>query len=53
MKKVDMSSEAVARRLRQASDLRDLGIALMRAKRRADDKAHHAPAHKDKTERQT
>ncbi|HBR56053.1 MAG TPA: hypothetical protein DEA22_01045 [Blastocatellia bacterium] len=31
MKKVDMSSEAITRRLRQASELRDLCLALQKA----------------------
>ena len=33
-----MSSKAVARRLRQASDLRDLSLSLMKAKRLHDEK---------------
>lgn len=32
MKKIDMSSEAITRRLRQASELRDLSLSLMRSK---------------------
>jgi hypothetical protein len=33
MKQIDMSSEAVTRRLRQASELRDLCLSLMKAKK--------------------
>ena len=32
MKEVDMSSEAITRRLRMASQLRDLSLSLMKAK---------------------
>ena len=32
MKEIDMSSEAITRRLRQASELRDLSLSLMNAK---------------------
>ena len=32
MKKIDMSSEAIARRLRQTDQLRKLSLALMKAK---------------------
>ncbi|HEX2639241.1 MAG TPA: hypothetical protein VHL50_01660 [Pyrinomonadaceae bacterium] len=38
MKEVDMSSEAITRRLRQASQLRDLSLSLMKAKRAHDAK---------------
>jgi len=39
MKKVDMSSEAITRRLRQTDQLRELSLSLMKAKRLADEKA--------------
>ena len=38
MKEVDMSSEAITRRLRQASQLRDLSLSLMKAKKAHDEK---------------
>lgn len=38
MKQVDMSPEAVARRLRQAGESRELSIALMKAKKMRDQK---------------
>ena len=38
MKQVDMSSAAITRRLRQASELRDLSLSLMKAKRAHDEK---------------
>lgn len=34
-----MSSDAVTRRLRRSSDLRDLCVALMKAKKSSDEKA--------------
>lgn len=36
MKQIDMSSEAVTRRLRRSSDLRDLCVSLRNAKRLTD-----------------
>jgi hypothetical protein len=36
MKKVDMSSEAITRRLRQVDPLRDLCLSLMKAKKESD-----------------
>ncbi len=39
MKKVDMSSEAITRRLRQVDQLRELSLSLMRAKKESDEKA--------------
>ncbi|MGH9947158.1 MAG: hypothetical protein ACRD6X_08170 [Pyrinomonadaceae bacterium] len=38
MKKVDMSSKSVTRRLRQSSDLRELSIALMKARKSHNEK---------------
>ncbi len=39
MKKVDMSSEAITRRLRQTDELRELSLSLMKAKKTSDAKA--------------
>lgn len=39
MKKVDMSSEAITRRLRQTDQLRELSLSLMKAKKISDEKA--------------
>jgi len=39
MKKVDMSSEAITRRLRQVDQLRELSLSLMEAKKVSDEKA--------------
>ncbi len=39
MKKVDMSSEAITRRLRQVDQLRELSLSLMKAKKISDEKA--------------
>lgn len=39
MKKVDMSSEAIVRRLRQVDQLRELSLSLMKAKKISDEKA--------------
>ena len=39
MKKVDMSSEAITRRLRRVDQLRELSLSLMKAKRLSDEKA--------------
>lgn len=38
MKKVDMSSEAITRRLRQVDQLRELSLSLMKAKKESDEK---------------
>ncbi len=38
MKKVDMSSEAITRRLRQTDQLRELSLSLMKAKKESDEK---------------
>jgi hypothetical protein len=42
MKKVDMSSEAISRRLRQVDQLRELSLSLMKAKKVSDEKAELA-----------
>ncbi len=39
MKKVDMSSEAITRRLRQVDQLRELSLSLMKAKKDSDAKS--------------
>ncbi len=39
MKKVDMSGEAITRRLRQVDQLRELSLSLMKAKKISDEKA--------------
>ena len=39
MKKVDMSEEAVLRRLRTVDRLRELSLSLMKAKKESDEKA--------------
>lgn len=41
MKQVDMSSEAITRRLRQASQLRDLSLSLMKGKKAHDLRAEN------------
>ena len=38
MKKIDMSSEAISRRLRQTDQLRELSLSLMKAKKVSDEK---------------
>ena len=44
MKKVDMSSEAITRRLRQVDQLRELSLSLMRAKKESDEKSEKSRA---------
>jgi hypothetical protein len=44
MKKVDMSDEAITRRLRQVDQLRELCLSLMKAKRDSDEKAEQNKA---------
>ena len=39
MKKIDMSSEAITRRLKQVDQLRELSLSLMKAKKDSDEKA--------------
>lgn len=39
MKKVDMSEEAILRRLRTVDRLRELSLSLMKAKKLSDEKA--------------
>ena len=47
MKHVDMSSAAITRRPRQASQLRDLSLSLMKAKKAHDEKLAAAKAAED------
>jgi hypothetical protein len=51
MKKVDMSSEAITRRLRRVDQLRELSLSLMKAKKASDEKAKEksAPPKRDET----
>jgi hypothetical protein len=42
MKKIDMSSEAITRRLKQVDQLRELSLSLMKAKKVSDEKAESA-----------
>jgi hypothetical protein len=42
MKKIDMSSEAITRRLRQTDQLRELSLSLMKAKKISDEKKKKA-----------
>ena len=42
MKKVDMSSEAITRRLRRTDQLRELSLSLMKAKKESDAKKKQA-----------
>jgi len=44
MKKIDMSDQAITRRLRQADQLRELSLSLMKVKRLSD--ANKADANK-------
>ena len=39
MKKIDMSSEAITRRLKQVDQLRELCLSLMKAKKVSDEKS--------------
>lgn len=42
MKKVDMSDEAITRRLKQTDQLRELSLSLMEAKKESDEKKKQA-----------
>ncbi len=42
MKKIDMSSEAITRRLRQTDQLRELSLSLINAKKISDEKKKRA-----------
>ena len=42
MKKVDMSSEAITRRLQQTDQLRELSLSLIKAKKESDEKKKQA-----------
>lgn len=45
MKKIDMSSEAITRRLRQVDQLRTISLSLMKAKKESDEKAELKKQH--------
>jgi len=53
MKKVDMSSEAITRRLRQVDGLRELSLSLMKAKKVSDEKAGKSKQANTNSERLT
>ncbi len=38
MKEIDMSSEAITRRLRQVDQLRELSLSLLKAKKESDER---------------
>lgn len=48
MKKVDMSDEAITRRLRQVDQLRELSLSLMKAKKASDEKVRQNKAAEEK-----
>ena len=49
MKKVDMSGEAITRRLKTVDQLRELSLSLMKAKRISDEKKEKNKPAKKKT----
>ena len=51
MKKVDMSSEAITRRLRQVDQLRELSLSLMKAKKVSDEKSKSVQPKDEKQEK--
>lgn len=53
MKKVDMSSEATTRRLRQVDELRELSLSLMHAKKASDEKKKAAKDNKQENNTKT
>lgn len=53
MTKIDMSSEAITRRLRQTDQLRELSLSLMKAKKISDEKKKKAEAENNKTKAET
>ena len=50
MKQIDMSSEAITRRLRQTEQLRVLSLSLMKAKKIPDEKAKARDKKDDRNE---
>ena len=50
MKKIDMSSEAITRRLRQTDQLRELSLSLMKAKKESDEKKTESEMEKKSNE---
>ncbi len=53
MKKVDMSSEAITRRLWQVDQLRELCLSLMKAKKESDEKAKNNKRRDAETNKQS
>lgn len=53
MKKVDMSEEAILRRLKQVDQLRELCLSLMKAKKESDEKKKADLEKKEKAEAET
>lgn len=51
MKKIDMSSEAITRRLRRVDEMRVLSLSLMKAKKESDEKAKKDTKEVQKSER--
>ena len=49
IKKVDMSSEAITKRLRRTDQLRELSLSLMKAKKESDEKAKKEKSAERKT----
>lgn len=47
MKKIDKSSEAITRRLRQTDQLRELSLSLIKAKKESDEKKKRAEKQAD------
>lgn len=50
MKKIDMSSEAITRRLRQTEQLRVLSLSLIKAKKISDEKPQEKNKKDDRNE---
>jgi len=50
VKKIDMSSEAISRRLRQVDQIRYLCLSLMKAKKKSDGKAKARDKKDDRNE---
>lgn len=49
MKKIDMSSKAITKRLRQTDELRELSLSLMKAKKESDEKTERENSKEAKT----
>jgi len=50
VKKIDMSSEAISRRLRQVDQIRYLCLSLIKAKKKPDEKAKERTKKDDRNE---